>query len=227
MKQEIIEKLRSELFDGSFCHSDFEKYDVPALEASDEPFFWLSYEYGTVMVRIGATSINSFFESEKSRMAMFQDYLTPISYITFYKTYEKKKCFYWDGHVLQEVSIEDVETIYIHLTDKIYKQMCEKYADEMAVANKPLEIRFTTPEQEQRYKETLKFAEELEDESLAQCVFRLSQWRRCAVNQYIMIGYDFADKGFSFVDMINEEPGTNGGIIYSKHSQQNRWSIHT
>lgn len=227
MKQEIIEKLRSELFDGSCCHSDFEKYDVPALEASDEPFFWLSYEYGTVMVRIGATSINSFFESEKGRMAMFQNYLTPISYITFYKTYEKKKCFYWDGYVLQEVSIEDVEAIYTRLTDKIYKQMCEKYADEVAVANKPLEIRFTTPEQEQRYKETLKFSEELEDESLAQCVFRLTQWRRCAVNQYILIGYDFADKSFSFVDMINEEPGTNGGIIYSKHSQQNRWSIHT
>ena len=227
MKQEIIEKLRSELFDGSFCHSDLEKYDVPALEASDEPFFWLSYECGTVMVRIGATSINSFFESEKSRMAMFQNYLTPISYITFYKTYEKKKCFYWDGYVLQKVSIEDVETIYTRLTDKIYKQMCEKYADEVAIANKPLEIRFTTPEQEQRYKETLKYAEELEDESLAQCVFRLSQWRRCAVNQYIKIGYDFADKSFSFVDMINEESGTNGGIIYSKHSQQNRWSIHT
>lgn len=226
MKQEIIEKLRSELFDGSFCHSDFEKYDVPVLEASDEPFFWLSYEYGTVMVRIGATSINSFFEGEKIRMAMFQNYLTPISYITFYKTYEKKKCFYWDGYVLQEVSIEDVETIYTRLTDKIYKQMCEKYADEVAVANKPLEIRFTTPEQERRYKETLKFSEELEDESLAQCAFRLTQWRRCAVNQYILIGYDFADKSFSFIDMINEKPDTNGGIIYNEHSQQNRWSIH-
>lgn len=227
MKQEIIEKLRSELFDSSYCHSDFEKYDVPALEASDEPFFWLAYEYGTVMVRIGVTSINSFFESEKMRIAMFQDRFTPISPITFRETYEKQKCFYWDGYTLQEVSIEDVKTIYTRLTDAIYKQMCEKYANELEAANKPLEIRFSTPEQEQRYKETLKFAEELEDESLAKCVFRLTQWRRCAVNQYIRIGYDFADKSFSFVDMINEEPGVNGGIIYSEHSQQNRWSIHT
>ena len=227
MKQEIIEKLRAELFDGSYCHSDFEKYDVPALEASEEPFFWLAYEYGTSMVRIGVTSINSFFESEKMRIAMFQDSFTPIGSITYYKTYEKKKCFYWDGYTLQEVSIEDVAAIYNRLTDKIYKEMCEKYAVELEVANKPLEIRFSTPEQEQRYKEVLKYAEELEDESLSNCVFRLSQWRRCAVNQYIRIGYDFADKSFSFVDMINDEPNINGGIIYSSYSKQNRWSIHT
>lgn len=225
--EEIIKKLRSELFDGHWCHSDFEKYDVPALEASGEPFFWLSYECGTVMVRVGATSLISLFENEKSRMAIFQNYFTPISYITFYKTYEKKKCFYWDGYVLQEVSIEDVETIYTRLADKIYKEMCEKYADEVAIANKPLEIRFATPEQEQRYKETLKFAEELEDESLARCVFSLSQWKRCTVNQYILVGYGFANKSFGFVDMINEEPGVNGSIIYSDRSQQNRWSIHT
>lgn len=227
MKQEIIKKLRSELFEGTWCHNDFEKYDVPALEASDEPFFWLCYEDGTSLVHIGATAINSFFKSEKNRIAMFQDSLTPISWITYHKHDKNKKCFYWDGYALQQISIEDVEVIYARLTDDIYKKMCEKYADELAVANKPLEVRFSTPEQEQRYRETLKFAEELEDESLAKCVFRLTQWKRCAVNQYIKIGYDFADKSFSFVDMINEEPGTNGGIIYSKHSQQNRWSIHT
>lgn len=227
MKQEIIKKLRSELFEGTWCHNDFEKYDVPSLEASEEPFFWLCYEDGTSLVHIGATAINSFFKSEKNRIAMFQDSLTPISWITYHKGVKNKKCFYWDGYILQQISIEDVEAIYAHLIDGIYKEMCEKYADELAIANKPLEVRFSTPEQEQRYKETLKFAEELEDESLAKCVFRLTQWKRCAVNQYIKIGYDFADKSFSFVDMINEEPGTNGGIIYSKHSQQNRWSIHT
>lgn len=227
MKQEIIEKMRAELFENDYCHSDFEKYDVPALEASDEPFFWLAYEYGTTMVRIGVTSINSFFDSEKIRIAMFQDSLTPIRSITFRETYEKKKCFYWDGYALFPVSIEEMIDVYTLLTDKIYKEMCKKYANELAVANKPLEVRFSTPEQEQRYRETLKYAEELGDESLAKCVFRLTQWRRCAVNQYIRIGYDFADKSFSFVDMINEEPSTNGGIVYSSYSQQNRWSIHT
>ena len=70
-------------------------------------------------------------------------------------------------------------------------------------------------------------AQSLNDDSLSNCLKRLSNWTRQAVNHKVEIYLDFALHSFGFCEKINDKPNINGGIIFSPHASQNRWSIHT
>lgn len=63
MIPEIIEQMRKELYDTNLCISDFEKYDLKALENTNEPFFWLVRTHGTHLCFIGP-SVESLFRQK-------------------------------------------------------------------------------------------------------------------------------------------------------------------
>lgn len=230
MKQEIIEQMRQHLYDNRWCKYDFEKYDVVSLQSSNEPFFWLVRESGTVLVHIGTSTINKWFADEKLRMQIFQCHTAPISSIEYYVTnyrQQQMKIFYWDGYSFQQVQVHDVGSIYDNLIGATLASMMDKYADEVAICHEPLEIRFSSPETEKRYNESVEYAKSLNDTSLTNCVNRLSKYQRLAVNHYIQISSDFTEHGYCFAEMINEESRLYGGIIMNPDATMYRWSTHT
>lgn len=229
MKQEIIEQMRQHLYDNRWCKSDFEKYDAVSLQLSNEPFFWLVRESGTVLMYIGTSTINKWFEDECLRMQIFQCPTAPIGSIEYYATHYRNqiKCFYWDGYSLQQIQVSEVESIYNNLTGDTLASMMEKYADEVAICHEPLEIRFAAPETQRRYNESVEYAKSLNDTSLTDCVNRLSKYQRLAVNHYIQISSDFTKHGYCFAEMINDKPRLCGGIIMDPDATSNRWSTHT
>ena len=104
--------------------------------------------------------------------------------------------------------------------------MQEEYPEEYAAINVPLELVMSL-ETEKQVCEAKMFAQSLNDDSLSNCLKRLSNWTRQAVNHKIEIYLDFALHSFVFCEKINNKPNINGGIIFNPNATQNRWSIHT
>ena len=226
MRQEIIEQMRSELFDSQWCKNDFRKYDVLALKTDSEPFFWLVYDNGTVLSYIGPTAVKQWFSTEITRMNMFQDFYAPIQGILHYREYKKVKVFYWSGYTLSSVDFDDVVCIYENLCLKSFNEACMQFPEERDMSNELLPIILRSDTTAQRMTEALSFAKSLNDTSLNDCLSRLKRWRRIARNQKIVISIDFENYCFNFAEMVNEECHINGGIIYHKEKADNRWQIH-
>lgn len=229
MKQEIIEELRNELFNTKFCHSDFEKYDVPAMQASNEPFIILIYKDGTHMVQCGAHAIAQYFATESGRMAMFRDPRHPMSAIKYQgEIYDTPRTIlYWDGWCLLPITVRGALELWDSLVGRTFEQARIEHMDEYIHRNERLDIRFSSELAERHYRETLAMSDDLADESLARCIDRLSQWKRLAVNHYIQISMDFEDFSYRFTEMVNGEPRICGGIIADMSKDDNRWTLHT
>lgn len=227
MKQEIIDQMRAELYDTRLCRSDFEKYDLETLKDNTEPFFWMIRDYGTTLVKIGASEIARWFSKEHFRFDMFRNPDAPLSSISYYSKCEHQKVFYWDGLDLRRITMQDAFNIYNNLVTPVWEREIKLHPVEYEMRDKPLEIRFGSEETERRYQASLKYAEELNDTSLQDCINRLSHWCRKAVNHYISISSDFTEHGYCFCEMVNDKPNINGGIIMSQYVETNRWSTHT
>lgn len=219
--------MRAELYDTRLCRSDFEKHDVEELKNNTEPFFWMVREYGTHLLKIGATEITRWFSNEWRRLDMFRNPDYHFSYIFLYSNYEDSKVFYWDGLDLRRISMQDAVDIYDNLVMPMWWQKIQQYPKEYEMRIKLLEIRFMSEETEKRYQADLLYAQGLDDTSLQDCVNRLSCWCRKAVDHYISISSDFTEHGYCFCEMVNGEPRINGGIIMNQYAEKNRWSIHT
>ena len=227
MKQEIIEQMRAELYDSRFCRSDFEENDVPALETYDGPFLWQAYCTGTKLLRISRECVESFYATEGRRFCMFQHPDLPFSFFKPAAGDDSVRTFYYDGASIKPVGIEQARMIYRDAERGYRERMIAEHAEEFLNCNKPLEIRFMSEDTEKKYRESLEYAKSLGDTSLQDCVNRLSQWRRRALNHYMAISYDFTEHGYCFCEIVNDEPHINGGIIMHQNAEKNRWSIHT
>lgn len=225
---ELIEALRSELYSDKYCISDFEKWDVSAIKASSEPFFWLVNTCGTHLVFCGTSQINEILRTEAGRMRVFRDPHAPIAAITYYKNSAyPTKVFYWDGFNLQRVTIDEVCMIWDNLSERPIQRAMLEYPEEYAQRDALLPVRFASSEAEERYKKSLEYSDELADESLARCVERLTKYPRMATNQYILISTDFVEHGYCFAEMVNDKCAINGGIIPCFRKGYERWQIHT
>lgn len=225
---ELIEALRSELYDDKYCISDFEKWDVSAIETSSEPFFWLVNTCGTHLVFCGTSQISEILGTEAGRMRVFRDPCSPIAAITYYKgSAYPTKVFYWDGFNLQRVTIDEVPMIWDNLSERSIQRAMSEYPEEYAQRDALLPVRFASLETEERYKKSLQYSDDLADESLARCVERLTKYPRMAINQYILISTDFVEHGYNFAEMTNNKCTINGGIIPNFKKGYERWQIHT
>lgn len=225
MVPEVIEQMRKELYDTRFCVSDFEKYDLKALENTNEPFFWMVREHGTTLSYIGPTRMSQLFDSEEYRIALMKDELAPITDINYWND-NSSKYFYWSGYNLTSIQKEDMNVIFQQIWSDNIKKLKDKYPEEYAVINKPLNLAMN-PQIEKLVEEVLGIAENMNDDSLSKCLNRLSNWTRKAVNHKIEIYRDFAKYSFGFCEMINGKSGINGGIIFNPNATNKHWSIHT
>ncbi len=227
MKQ-VIDTLRHELFDDVWCHNDFEKYDVPTLRQSNEPFLWLVYPSGTHLTMCGAMAISQLFDNEAKRIQMFQDPKAPISALLYQgRSNDRYKCFYYSGYKLERISVNEAADIWGNLIGQSLVKAQREHVEEYHNSEDPLPIKFASEQTENAYLKETQLAKEMGDCSLLDCVKRLQNWTRCAVNHYILLSMDFTDHSFCFTEMVNETPRINGGIIADFGKQNNRWSIHT
>lgn len=223
MREKIIEYMRSQLSKERLCIEDFEKYDVPALEKSMEPFFWMVREHGTSLDYIGPTRMNKLFENEAARFQIFRESDSPIYSIKYWRD---GRLFFFDGLQLVEISKPEVDVIYENIWHNEIERLKERYPLEYEMRDKPLELEMSD-DTRKLYEETLAFAESIGDTSLKDCVCRLQHHARYAICHKINLYRDFADKSFGFSETIYGDSRLVGGIIYSSHLDNNRWSTHT
>ena len=224
MKQEIIDQLRAELHDTHYCKIDFER-DIEILQDYDGPFFWIVRENGTSIRLVDAAEMLEMKNNQTIRFTLFRDKYAPIFWITHWN--EPVKYFYYDGLKLQNIEKDDVRNIWDALFSRFYKVLGCEYFSEKTMCNSKLPIRYASEATKQRMNEALEFAESISDNSLKNCIERLSKHNRFAIEHNIIVYSDLADYSFGWEERINGECKMNGGIIYHQDKDNNHWQIHT
>lgn len=220
--KQLIEKMRSELYDTHFCKQDFEKYDVARISECREPFLWEVYENGTHLAMIGPTTILGWLKTESLRMQLFRDCCAPISVISYQQSLKDRKLFYFDGLSFVQIEHGKVLELYDNLWGNTIRKEFDNHPEEVDMVNKPLKLVFSEGAL-QRKLECEKKQRELGNDSFTKCLQRLEKWTRMAVDHEIRIGLDFCDLSFTFGEYVNGKLRINGGIIF----HGDKWCIHT
>lgn len=219
--EQLIEKMRSELYDTHFCKQDFE-YDVQSLNECLEPFLWEVYDNGTRLAYIGPTAISEWLGSENYRMQLNRNLYAPLFGISYNNPSKDCKLFYFDGDSFYSMSHDNVIRLYDNIWKSVLERELKKYPKEIEFANKPLKLVFSEGALQRKLECEEKQAE-LGNMSFTNCLQRLEKWTRLAVDQEIRIGIDFCDLSFTFGEYVNGGLRINGGIIF--HGDE--WCIHT
>jgi hypothetical protein len=112
MRQDIIDMMRSELYDDKFCQNDFEKYDLESINKFDEPFLWLVRPSGTHIAHIGPTAMREFENNKSCRFAWYRDEFAPIMSVVYWNNMPDLKYFFYDGIYLLRIKAEEVKEIF-------------------------------------------------------------------------------------------------------------------
>lgn len=158
----------------------------------------MAREHGTTLSFIGPTKMNQLLQSESWRIALMKNELDAIADILYWND-ESARYFYWSGHELTQVEKKDLSAIFQRVWSERISKLREEYPEEYAVIDKPLEL-VMTPEIEQRVNEAKLFAEQLKDNSLSNCLQRLTHWTRQAVDHKVEVYWDFAPHSFGFCE---------------------------
>lgn len=220
--EQLIEKMRSELYDTHFCKQDFEKYDVARIIECCEPFLWEVYENGTYLAMIGPTTILEWLATESLRMQIFRNFYAPINIISCQQPSKDSKLFYFDGLSFMRIEHDKVHELYDNLWVNTIRKEFDKHPEEAEIASAPLKLVFSDGAL-QRKLECEKKQRELGNDSFTECLQRLEKWTRLAVSHEIRIGIDFCDLSFTFGEYVNGKLRINGGIIF----HGDKWCIHT
>ena len=220
--------MDSHLGSGTWAHKDF-AIDKMMLSDYDGIFFWISRENGTGLCKIDFNHINNMINkseyAEANRIAWFQDFYLFLMGVMHWAEDKANKLFYYDCNKLVEVDLETTKRIYDGLLGSMYRELKETYPKELEISSKRLPIKLDCSIS--TLKEALYYAESLGDTSLRECLHRLRNYRRCAVDQTIHIYRDFDKYSFTFSNNTDKECLLNGGIILHDYMKANRWSIHT
>lgn len=220
--------MRAELYNTRLCASDFEKYDVPNLKDTNEPFFWLVYDNGTCLQFIGQIEISSWASSERMRLALFRSHTVPIDSLRYYSGRDCCKFFYWDGaHLLPLRGFDELQEIFVNLFENFICKLERTHPIEKACCFDPLKVEFASPECFEQWCKSEEYAESMVDPSLGECLDRLTHHTRHAVDHKIVISRDYGQHNYNFAEVVNGKCRLNGGIILHDNASENRWQTHT
>ena len=226
MRQDIIDMMRSELYDDELCQNDFEKYDLESINKFDEPFLWLVRPGGTSIAHIGPTVMRGFESRKPCRFAWYRDEFAPIMSIAYWNNERDFKYFFYDGLYLLRIKAEETKEIFSSIWGKELDRLMEQYPVECEMCNEPLELVMSDKTRE-LYNEVLGYADSIGDKTLRDCIDRLQHHMRSSTSHIINLYQDFAEKSFGFSECVDGRTVLAGGIIYSNYGGKESWSTHT
>lgn len=157
-------------------------------------------------------------------MAWFQDFYLFLMGIMYWDDSDIKICYY-DCNTLMQVSLGAAKEIYRDLLSRMYHNLKKTYSEEYKISKRRLPIKLKCSVS--TLKNALYHAESLGDNSLRECLYRLRNYRRIAVNQLVQIYKDFDEHSFTFTNTANGICSINGGIIRHSNKEKTYWQIHT
>lgn len=234
MKEQILKKMIS-VVDATMesFKSDFYTYDLKTLARLSEStkFFWLCDKNHTSLAIVDYDYLQkTASESEACRFHYMHDVDNVIGGLSYWimSKSETMRVLYYDGEELHE----GVNAHYVYdIVTPIYEQLKHwikcNYPDEVEYYRKEQNIYFSSSEVREQFMGVLRNADN--PESLLNAVRTKRYHNRLAVNEKVVIGYDYEPKSFSFYHERNGKVILNGGIIYSKATdkQPEHWSTHT
>jgi len=242
MKERVILKLIEVVSRNITDKDDFYKYRLPQIAAmsEDQPFV-ISFSSSTShFLNLSEVNIqNNLVDSEVERFRFMENPSADMESFVYYTNWQERKSLwngaitpsdvvlYYDGNEITELC-ESKKVIFPHslrimwneLTNAAVNFVRETYPTEVPYYGTKIPVRFAN---ENIFKRFLKCSHMEHGERLAKVVRRFRDWPRRAVNEEIIIGYDFAPNSFSFAQMVNNRSIMNGGIIY----QDENWGMHT
>lgn len=220
--------MAAQLGSGTWAAKDF-AMDKVSLQCYDGIFFWVSRENGTSLSKIDFNQIvyeiGKSKSAEANRIAWFQDFYIFLAGVMYWAEDSANKLFYYDCNTLTQVDLETAKSIYDGLLGKVYEGLKRDFSNEYRISQMKLPIKLECSIS--TLKNALYHAESLGDTSLRECLYRLRNYRRCAVDQEVRIYKDFDKHSFTFANSTDKECLLNGGIILHDYRKTERWSIHT
>lgn len=219
MKKDVIEKMQEIVSSlGIFCKTDFEM-DKETLSKTDSPFLWFVRKNGTWLVRLGVEYFYQEYDKEWNRLALFR-----YAYIW---RFSEARCFYWDGYDFREIPVSKAQSVYDNIVGQVRLFLANKYPEEVKKCNTPLEIRFESKETEEEYNKSVAYAQSVGDSSLEDCIKRLSEHTRWAVDHFVLIKKGAFKYEYLFHEVVNGKVLFDGGIIMNPDVIESRWNIYT
>lgn len=216
--QEIVNR-----FDGRWSKIDFE-YDTESLKRNKGAFLWMVRKDGTSLVCMESITNPENYSNSRNRMSVFRN---PDWHILSMKYATDAEYYYYDGTVLKEVDLEEVEQIYYDVFTPFLIELQAKYHEEYIKREIPLDIVYSSEESRERMTECLRYANRIGDTTLLGCIERLSHWVRLSIDHKVQISLDFDPKSFFFQEIIDGIPNIAGGIIFHQERDKSYWMIHT
>jgi hypothetical protein len=227
MKEQVLKQMIAVVDETlQHCKSDFYKWDLKELSKmnEDEPFLWSCREAATTLLSMNEHAERKLLnESETYRFSFMRFPNSRIDWFAQTSSWGGRS-FYYDGAELKEIDIDKAgnyaKDIFTPIVEHLKAFVYMKYAAVDGDYFKRLSIRF---EDKTTWLNVLHIARTDEGKDLLENLRHFRHYVRTAKNQYISIGRDFADKSFTFAEMVNDNCIMNGGVIY----YHGKWNIHT
>ena len=231
MKKEIIEKMTS-IVEGcmSSYKSDYYKYDKPAVESSNKPFLWVVSRTHTALHFLRSLIVDGYDKSEIDDYCYIFYVLTGGASIRYYIDDVMKgngKLYYCNGEVLVEMEPCKAIAILDAFDDMARAEFVGRYGG--IPRRKTVHLRLNPYFSDENWLiKELKYAKELGDTSLRDCLRSLGRHRRCHLHHVIFLTPYTPAHSIYFSEQINYDTRGVGGIIYDETPYNGRhWSIHT
>lgn len=236
MQENLLKKMIS-VVDSTMEHyqSDFYKVDLSTLVQLKEymQFVWLCARTHTALAIVDFDYwIKRLREDEALRFTAMRDKNNLIASIMYWGSSsdknDKRRMFHFNGDdLVEDITLDYINNIWTDVFCKLKAVIEVSFPEECKFYGKPLPIRFASTEVRRDFIKVLR--ESTNPQSLIDVVKNMRRYARVAIDEYVEIGYDFAEKSFSFGVIKHGECTMNGGIIYYKErvDAPEHWQIHT
>lgn len=226
MKEELLKNMIHIVDDMVKSYkTDFYSFDLHTIVKDDlKSFVWFVRPSGTYLIAAEKQWYKNNMQREHERFAFMSAKPSERLNISFSMNEFAKEgvtTFLVIDEEIKTVSeISEIKSILEDINTCVEEHIKTYYSDEMSFYGKHIPIKFTSDEVREKVLEILRTDE---GELLLQTLKGFRNYRRSAKNECILIGADFAEKSFTFGQIMNDVCVFNGGIIY----YNGKWNIHT
>lgn len=219
--EEVIDRIRGIIIaEFGEANKEFEKYDVEIIKRMKEINFLLGLSSKmSILENVSRSYLEGRAEEQRYRFAFLREYVCKG-----FSLIDDRKWIYCDGEKVEYVFPHEANKIYSDTLREFGKELSLKYPMEYLACDRPIDL--IIPSSTQSYlDEVFQYARDLGESSLIRCLNRLQHYSRCSLNHEIILYQDHCKYSFYFVEIVDGNRWTNGGIIYDE--TRKKWEIHT